>query len=77
TGSTGEFYAIDYDEFRRMAKEQICILISHRFTGPKLADNIIVLDSGTVTESGNHHELLNQNAKYAEAWKMYNDHLTG
>lgn len=66
-----------YDEFRRMAKEQICILISHRFAGPKLADNIIVLDSGTVTESGNHHELLNQNAKYAEAWKMYNDHLTG
>ena len=45
------------------------ILISHRLSNVKTADNILVIGDGKIIEQGNHKELMKLNGKYA---RMYN-----
>lgn len=52
-----------------LMKNRTVILIAHRLSTVIKADQIIVIDKGTVTEVGNHQELLNKNGIYA---KLYN-----
>ncbi len=55
---------------RELANGKTCIIISNRISDVKDADNIIVLDSGKIVESGVHSELLkNDNGLYT---KFYN-----
>lgn len=46
-------------------KDRTTILISHRISTVKAADNIIVLNDGSIAESGTHDQLLNKNGIYA------------
>jgi ATP-binding cassette subfamily B protein len=46
------------------------VLISHRFSTARLADRILVLDNGTLLESGTHQELLKADGRYAELFKL-------
>jgi ATP-binding cassette subfamily B protein len=43
-------------------------MITHRFTTAMHADTIHVLDSGRVTESGTHEQLVSQGGAYAHSW---------
>jgi len=45
------------------------IIISHRVSSAKLADQIIVLDDGKVIERGNHKSLMKQKGVYAELYE--------
>lgn len=49
---------------------QAVILISHRLSTTKDADRIILLENGTIAESGSHEELLAQNGMYAQMWNV-------
>jgi ATP-binding cassette subfamily B protein len=53
-----------FSRFREIVKGRTSILISHRFTNVTLADRIIVLDKGSVTESGTHEELMKAGGLY-------------
>ena len=44
--------------FSELVRGRMAILISHRFSTVRLADRILVLEQGRVTESGCHAELL-------------------
>ncbi len=46
-------------------KDRTTILISHRISTVKDADHIVVLDEGSVVETGTHEQLLEQNGIYA------------
>ncbi|MFV0342874.1 MAG: ABC transporter ATP-binding protein/permease [Anaerocolumna sp.] len=52
-----------------LAKEKTVILISHRLANVEIADQILVMDNGTMVESGNHEELLHKNGSYAELYQ--------
>ena len=52
------------------AENQAVILISHRLSTTKDADRIILLENGSIAESGTHSELLSKGGTYAEMWNV-------
>ncbi|HTH58079.1 MAG TPA: ABC transporter ATP-binding protein [Cyclobacteriaceae bacterium] len=46
------------------------ILITHRFSTVKNANNILMMEHGEIIEQGSHKELMHQNGKYAELYIM-------
>lgn len=52
--------------FRRLAGGRTVIMITHRFTTARLADQIHVMSEGRIIESGTHDQLLALNGQYAE-----------
>ena len=52
------------------AENKAVILISHRLSTTKDADRIILLEKGSVAESGTHSQLISQNGMYAQMWKI-------
>ena len=52
------------------AENQAVILISHRLSTTKDADRIILLEDGSIAESGTHEELLKNCGTYAEMWNV-------
>ena len=55
-------------QIHALAKTKTVILISHRLANVAAADNIYVLDKGTIVESGDHSGLLARNGAYAKLW---------
>ena len=63
----------EYEVFLRFSElvaGRMAILISHRFSTVRMADRIIVLQHGTVTEQGTHEELLATPGLYDELFRM-------
>jgi ABC-type multidrug transport system fused ATPase/permease subunit len=46
------------------------ILVSHRFATATMADEILVLDAGTIIERGNHKTLVTAGGRYAELFDL-------
>ena len=59
-----------FEHFRQLAKERITILISHRFSTVRMADQIAVLDRGRIVESGSHEALMQLNGRYAHLFTL-------
>jgi ABC-type multidrug transport system fused ATPase/permease subunit len=46
------------------------IVISHRFSTVRMADEIAVLDQGQVVEQGSHDELMTAGGRYAQLFQL-------
>jgi ATP-binding cassette subfamily B multidrug efflux pump len=58
---------------KRIMKNRTSIIISHRVSSVKNADNIIVLHQGEIIEQGNHTDLLNLRGHYFELYQKQLD----
>jgi ATP-binding cassette subfamily B protein len=56
--------------FRHLAVGRTAIVITHRFTTAMLADEIHVMESGRLAESGTHEDLIARKGRYAEWWAV-------
>jgi len=53
---------------REIARFSTTVVIAHRLSTVVHADEIVVLDAGTIAERGTHAALLRQNGRYATLW---------
>ena len=54
---------------REVMRRRTSIIISHRISTVRDADQILVLDSGRIVERGTHDELVRMSGLYAELHK--------
>ncbi|HSH57824.1 MAG TPA: ABC transporter ATP-binding protein, partial [Halomonas sp.] len=59
-----------YADFRDHSQGKMTILISHRFSTVRAADQILVIDGGEILERGDHASLMAANGRYARLFRL-------
>jgi ATP-binding cassette subfamily B protein len=59
-----------FERFAELTKGKMALLISHRFSTVRMADRILVLEGGQITEAGSHDQLLERGGRYSEMFEM-------
>jgi ATP-binding cassette subfamily B protein len=59
-----------FERFAELTQGKMALLISHRFSTVRMADRILVLEGGRITEQGSHDQLVEDGGRYAEMFGM-------
>jgi ABC-type multidrug transport system fused ATPase/permease subunit len=59
-----------FNHFRAVTHNQMVLLISHRFSTVRMADQIVILQGGELVEQGTHEELLQAGGRYARLFSL-------
>ncbi len=58
-----------YHDFEKLMEGKTTVFVSHRLGSTKLAEEILVIDGGKITERGTHEELMAKKGQYAEMFE--------
>jgi ATP-binding cassette subfamily B protein len=58
------------DAIAHLCEGRTTIVVAHRLMTIMHADRILVVENGTITESGRHDDLLRRNGRYASFYRL-------
>ena len=59
-----------FQRFSELTEGKTAVLISHRFSTVRMADRIVLLENGRITEQGSHRQLLSLGGQYAAMFEL-------
>lgn len=59
-----------FQQFRRLTADKTAVLISHRFSTVRMADQIYVVEGGSIRERGSHEDLIALGGTYARLFTL-------